>query len=131
MLDSIENERVRKILGANLRNLRQSRGYSQLKFAEAVGATQAAISAWELGTREPELGTVFQIARSFKVPVSSLLPIETSDMDEDVTLKVIDAVRQNPNISAAIQKMKYFDERQLNVVMSVIDAISTEAVSNE
>jgi len=131
MLDSIENERVRKVLGANLRNLRQSRGYSQLKFAEAVGATQAAISAWELGSREPELGTVFQIARSFKVPVSSLLPIETSDMDDDVTLKVIDAVRQNPGISAAIQKMKFFDEKQMNVVMSVVDAISTEATSNE
>ena len=131
MMNAAENERIRKILGANLRNLRQSRGYSQFKFAEIVGATQAAISAWELGSREPELGTVFQIANMFKVPVSSLVPIEESSMDDDVTQKVIDAVRQNPGISAAIQKMKFFDEKQLNVVMSVVDAISTEVASNE
>ena len=131
MMNAAENERIRKILGANLRNLRQSRGYSQFKFAEIVGATQAAISAWELGSREPELGTVFQIANMFKVPVSSLVPIEESSMDDDVTQKVIDAVRQNPGISAAIQKMKFFDEKQLNVVMSVVDAISTEANANE
>ena len=131
MLDSIVNERMRKNLGNNIRSLRQSRGYSQMKFAEIIGATQAAISAWEVGTREPELGVVFQIANMFKVPVSSLLPIETSDMDDDITLKVIDAVRQNPGISAAMQKMKFFDEKQMNVVMSVIEAISTEAGSNE
>ena len=131
MMNTAENDRIRKILGANLRNLRQSRGYSQFKFAEIVGATQAAISAWELGTREPELGTVFQIANMFKVPVSSLVPIEESSLDDDTTQKVIDAVRQNPGISAAIQKMKFFDEKQLNVVMSVVDAISTEASANE
>ena len=131
MMNSDEKKRIRKILGENLRNLRQSRGYSQFKFAEIVGATQAAISAWELGSREPELGTVFQIANMFKVPVSSLVPIEESSMDDDVTQKVIDAVRQNPGISAAIQKMKFFDEKQLNVVMSVVDAISTEASTNE
>lgn len=131
MLDSNVNEKMRKLLGANLRSLRQSRGYSQLKFAEIVGATQAAISAWELGTREPELGTVFQIAKTFMVPVSSLLPVEESGLDEDMSRKVLSAVGQNPGLGAAILKMQYFDAKQLAVVTSVIDAISTEAGSNE
>lgn len=131
MLDSNVNEKMRKILGANLRNLRQSRGYSQLKFAEIVGTTQASISAWELGTREPELGTVFQIAKIFMVPVSSLLPVEESGLDEDASRKVLSAVGQNHGLGTAILKMQYFDSKQLAVVTSVIDAISTEASSNE
>lgn len=131
MLDSNVNERMRKILGANLRLLRQSRGYSQFKFAELVGVTQAAISAWELGTREPELGVVFQIARSFRVPVCSILPVDESGMNEDVETSVSAIIRQNPDIETAIQKMRFFDKKQLSVVTSVIDAISVEVVPDE
>ena len=127
MIDSRENERMRKIFGENLRKLRQSRGYSQLKFSEVLGVTQAAISAWENGIREPELGIVFAIAREFKVPVSSLIPIEESGIDEDVSQKTMDFLHQNPRWCVTFDKTRYFDDQQLNVVFSVIDAIAKES----
>ena len=127
MIDSRENERMRKIFGENLRKLRQSRGYSQLKFSEVLGVTQAAISAWENGIREPELGIVFSIAREFKVPVSSLIPIEESGIDEDVSQKTMDFLHQNPRWCVTFDKTRYFDDQQLNVVFSVIDAIAKES----
>lgn len=127
MIDSRENERVRKIFGENLRKLRQSRGYSQFKFAEIMGVTQAAISAWELGVREPELGIVFAIAKQFNVPVSSLIPIEKTGMDEDIDQKALDFLHQNPRWCVTFDKTRYFDERQMDVVLSVIDAIAKES----
>ena len=129
MIENKESERVRKIFGDNLRRLRQSRGYSQLKFAEALGlgVTQATISAWELGIREPELGVVFAIAKQFHVPISSLLPIEETGMEEDINQKALDFLHQNPRWCVTFDKTRYFNEHQTDVVLSVIDAIAKES----
>ena len=48
-----------------------------------------------------------------------------------MNLKVLSAIGQNQGLGTAILKMQYFDAKQLAVVTSVIDAISTEAGSNE
>lgn len=123
-----DNMDIRKKFGENLRSLRKSRGYSQMRFAETIGlgTTQAAVSAWELGAREPEMSVVFDIANTLKVPVSSLIPIEMSGMDEDVSRKILDVLYQNPQLFSAFDKIKYFDEKQMAVVLSVIEAISKE-----
>lgn len=122
-----ENATIRKKFGENLRALRKSRGYSQMKFAEAIGATQAAVSAWEVGIREPEFSVIFNIAAKFQVPVSSLIPLEESGMDEDVVQKAADMLHRNPRLCLTFDKTKYFDEKQMGVVMSVIDAIAKES----
>lgn len=123
-----DNVDIRKKFGENLRSLRKSRGYSQMKFAETIGigTTQAAVSAWEVGIREPEFSVIFAIADTFHVPVSSLIPLEASGMEEDMVQKAADMLRVNPSLSTAFDKIKYFDEKQMGVVMSVIDAISKE-----
>lgn len=123
-----DNNYVRKKFGENLRALRVSRGYSQMKFAKLVDEdlTQAAISAWELGIREPEFSVIFQIANTFKVPVSSLIPLEASGIEEDIVRMAHDILRQNPCLIPVFDKLRHFDEKQMNVVISVIDAISKE-----
>lgn len=122
-----ENATIRKKFGENLRALRKSRGYSQMKFADAIGATQAAVSAWEVGIREPEFSVIFDIAAKFQIPVSSLIPLEESGMDEDVIQKAADMLHRNPRLCLTFDKTKYFDEKQMGVVMSVIDAIAKES----
>lgn len=122
-----DNVDIRKKFGDNLRALRKSRGYSQMKFAETIGATQAAVSSWEIGIREPEFSVIFDIANRFKVPVSSLIPLEESGMDDDITRQAIDMLHQNPRLCVTFDKTKYFDEKQMSVVMSVIDAIARES----
>ena len=128
-MDKLDNTRLRKKLGENIRALRKSRGYSQMKFAEAIGfgVTQAAVSAWEVGIREPELYVIFSIAEKFKVPVSTLIPLEESGTEEDVVQKAIDMLHSNPRLCVTFDKTKYFDEKQMGVVMSVIDAIAKES----
>ena len=126
MIDSRKNEAVRKLFGLNLRNLRQARGYNQLKFSEILGTSQSAVSAWEVGTREPELGVIFEIARTFHVPVTSLIPIEESGQEDDETRKVMEILHNNPRLCRAIERVSCFDDQQLGVVIGVIDAIAKE-----
>jgi transcriptional regulator with XRE-family HTH domain len=129
LMNKLDNSQIRKKFGENIRALRKSRGYSQMKFAETIGfdVTQAAVSAWEVGIREPELCVIFGIADRFNVPVSSLIPLDESGNDDDMVQKVVDLLQHNPRLCATIDKAKYFDEKQMNVVISVIDAIAKES----
>lgn len=131
MISTTENERVRKIFGNNIRNLRKSMGYSQEKFARILGISQAAVSAWEIGAREPEFGTLLEVSRTFRVPVSSLLPIEETGNASDLDQRTLDMLHQNPRLCVTFDKTRHFDERQLNMVISVIDAIAKEREPDE
>lgn len=127
-MNKLDNTQIRKKLGENIRNLRKSLRYSQMKFAEVIGfgTTQAAVSAWEIGIREPELSVIFGIAEKFNVPVSSLIPLDESGNDNDAVQLAADMLHQNPRLCVTFDKTKYFDEKQMGVVMSVIDAIAKE-----
>ena len=48
-------------------------------------------------------------------------------MDEDVVQKAADMLHRNPRLCLTFDKTKYFDEKQMGVVMSVIDAIAKES----
>lgn len=127
MYTTEKSEKLRKMFGENLRRLRVSRGYSQIGFAKVLGTTQASVSAWELGIREPDIGVVFGIADQFKVPVTSLIPIEESGLNQDVDQRAMDMIHINPRWRVTFDKTKNFDDKQMNIVLSVIDAIAKES----
>ena len=122
---------IRRRFGENLRSLRKSRGYSQQKFADELGVTQAAISSWESAIREPEFGVVFDISRKFHVPVSSLIPLEDSEMEEDVIRSVTDLAHQNAGWVPAFSKARYLSEQESSLVISMIETLSKGKVADE
>lgn len=56
-----------------LRSLREKDGLSQTRFAQEIGFSQAAISAWENNTREPGIDALLKIARYFNISVDYLV----------------------------------------------------------
>ena len=60
-------------LGERIRELRGARGLSQAKFAQWLGVTGAAVSAYENGVRLPSYGVLLKIARLFHVSTDDLL----------------------------------------------------------
>lgn len=117
--------------GENLRNLRKSRGYSQDRFAQAIGSNQVNVSAWELGTRMPNLTTIKHIADTFRVPLSSLLPIENTGMEEDIVQEVADMMQHDPKIRLLFDRAKYLTQDDLDAVISVVNAITRERSKSE
>ena len=61
-----------------LRDLREADGISQIKFAQQIGFSQAAISAWENNTREPGIEALLRISRFFNVTVDYLVGNDNS-----------------------------------------------------
>jgi transcriptional regulator with XRE-family HTH domain len=56
-----------------LRKLREADGLSQIRFAEEIDFSQAAVSAWENNTREPGIEALLQISKFFNVSVDYLV----------------------------------------------------------
>lgn len=58
--------------GANIRQLRQERGWTQLELAEKLGISQKAITSYEREAREPNLEKIQQLAKVFEIPIEVL-----------------------------------------------------------
>ena len=115
---------IRKRLGENIRLLRMSRGYNQTQFAQLLGATQAAVSSWESGKREPELWIIFDIANQFHVSVSSLIPFEQSRVEEDTYRAVADLAQSKPEWVHAFKQARYLSANDTSLVISLIKSLS-------
>lgn len=64
---------MRKLVGDNVRRIRQRKGLTQEQLAEASGYSQQYISGLEKGLRNPTVITVFEIASALGVGHLDLL----------------------------------------------------------
>lgn len=64
---------MRKLVGRNVRRLRQKKGLTQERFAEISGFGQQYISGLEQGRRNPTVVTVYELAKALGVSHLDLL----------------------------------------------------------
>ena len=62
--DAYEAARLAFDLGAEVRLLRESKGWSQAELARASGMTQSAVARFEAGGTVPTLSTLHRLART-------------------------------------------------------------------
>lgn len=61
------------MLTSRLKELRKSKKLTQSQFADLMGVSQATITFWENGKREPDLATIVKIADVFDTTTDYLL----------------------------------------------------------
>jgi transcriptional regulator with XRE-family HTH domain len=64
---------MRRLVGQNVRRIRQKRGLTQEQFAEISGFSQQYLSGLEKGKRNPTIVTVFELASALGVSHIDLL----------------------------------------------------------
>ncbi|MGE3335526.1 MAG: helix-turn-helix transcriptional regulator [Rhodospirillaceae bacterium] len=64
---------MRKLVGRNLKRLREDRGLTQEAFADKVGFSQQYLSGLENGKRNPTVITLYEIAKALGVSVEDLV----------------------------------------------------------
>lgn len=64
---------MRKLVGTNVRRLRQARSYTQEQFAERSGFSQQYISDLERGRRNPTVVSLYELASALDVSPVELL----------------------------------------------------------
>jgi transcriptional regulator with XRE-family HTH domain len=67
---------VLEALGTRIRAARETAGMIQQQLADVLDVTQAAVSRWESGERDPGVADLIRIADALGVQAASLLPAE-------------------------------------------------------
>lgn len=71
---------MRRLVGENVRRIRQNRGLTQEQFADQSGFSQQYLSGLERGRRNPTVVTLFELATALDVtPVDLLVPVDGAD----------------------------------------------------
>lgn len=60
-------------IGENIKSIRKSNGLSQSKFGKLLGFSARTISDWENGNTEPDITTIKNISKIFKVCYEEIL----------------------------------------------------------
>jgi len=66
---------ARRIVGANVRSVRKTHGWSQVELGQRIGMGQGTISAIERGVRCPSLPTLFLLAQACEVATERLVQV--------------------------------------------------------
>lgn len=74
-------------IGERIRHLREREGISQAALARAIGATRAAVNAWEMGLSNPNMQSLIELAKYLHVSVDHLLGLDDA---ETVSLAALD-----------------------------------------
>jgi transcriptional regulator with XRE-family HTH domain len=64
---------MRKLVGRNVRAIRERQGLTQERLAEIAGFSQQYVSGLESGKRNPTVVTLYEIARALRVSHLDLL----------------------------------------------------------
>jgi transcriptional regulator with XRE-family HTH domain len=64
---------MRKLVGRNVKRIRQKKGLTQEQFAEVSGFSQQYLSGLENGRRNPTVVTLYELAKSLGVSHLELL----------------------------------------------------------
>jgi transcriptional regulator with XRE-family HTH domain len=73
---------MRKLVGQNVRRIRQQRGLTQEQLSEKSGFTQQYLSGLESGRRNPTIVSIYQLAMALGVDHIALLTSVTDDTDQ-------------------------------------------------
>jgi transcriptional regulator with XRE-family HTH domain len=71
---------MRKLVGQNVRRIRQQRGMTQEQLSETSGFTQQYLSGLESGRRNPTIVSIYQIATALGVDHIALVTPATDDL---------------------------------------------------
>ena len=101
----MEDEKLRKQIGANIVSYRKRNGMTQARLAERLNYSDKAVSKWERGESVPDVLTLVQLAELFDISVNDLLqdpnelPGNPGRMERVMGAAVEKTLKRKPNKS--------------------------------
>lgn len=82
-----------EMLGEVLFNLRREKGCTQKEVAQYAGITPAALSAYEKGTKTPQLETAVKLAEYYGITLDALCGRQVNTAERNIAFTKADAIR--------------------------------------
>jgi len=126
----MNDEKLKKQLGANIASYRKSMGLTQAGLAEKLNYSDKAVSKWERAESVPDVLTLTQLAELFDVTVNDLLvdpdalPEQTGKVEQVMSAAVEKAMKRKANkriILGLSSLLVWFVALLLFVIFSSLD----------
>jgi transcriptional regulator with XRE-family HTH domain len=104
-------------IGANIRNLREERGLTQVKLAEKLKVMQQVITSYERGVTKPPIERLPEIARIFGITVDELLGVKERSAEQ--TEKPVHKSRRIIKVQELFEKLPVTEQRALLKLIKV------------
>lgn len=105
--------------GSKIQMLRKNHGLSQERLAEILNINRNYLSRIETGKSEPSLSVLKDIAKYFKVDITTLMDIQANGSNSDEKIKQI------------IEGCKYLLDGDLDFLLRVISVLREEYVKKD
>lgn len=104
-------------LGSQIAMTRKSRGMTQAELARAIGVSQQAVFAYELGERRVSVLTLAHIAKIFGVPVQDMIILSKSTRAPKGRL--------SPRAMRHAERLQGLTKTQQRFVIRIIDVLES------
>ncbi len=104
-------------LGRNIFRCRIAAGLTRKELAIAIGITQQQLQKYEMGINRISVSRLFDIASILKLPVTKLLELENSSLDENECDN-----RQLNDIIIHVNRIK--DKNKLDAIRNLVKTLS-------
>lgn len=101
----------------NLRMLREARGISQQKLADAIGLTQQSINKYENHKIEPDIATLIMMADFFHTSVDFLI----GHSDATAEAEGVPVIRLNADELRLVEHYRKLNQKEKDSIHMVID----------
>lgn len=101
--------RIRKLVGARIKSLRESKGYTQDKLAEKIDRSRVYLSSVERGNENPTLDLLIRISIALDVDLADLLDYKheiNSKALKEALRKCVDDVEDEDKLKTLLRVMK-------------------------
>lgn len=117
-------------IGANIKEWRTLRGMKQAELAEMIGITSQAISSWERGRTEPNMGMVEALCAALKCKKSDIIGgvdyDDTYYYDRDVR-DMAQLMRDNPSYRVLFDACRAVKPEDIKRVARMIKAYGDDS----
>ena len=111
------------MVGDTIRRLRREKGLSKTELGNLCGLNSVIISAFENGTRKPDLEQLSKIAEGLGVSVRSML--ENSESSAEMSIPIMtEYLMNNTQHLRLLQKTSGLSPARMNVLLSVADSLA-------
>ena len=86
-------------LGANIKNFRKNKGYTQEELAGMLGVTPQAVSRWESEAGLPDVSMIVPIAQILGITTDALLGYQLQSQDESVAKRIFEKIAELEDVS--------------------------------
>ena len=114
---------IQNTVSARMKALRTSRKMTQWDLAKATGLSQSSITAYERGTRKPDLDALYSIAKSLYAPLSAFFEDYSVTYFDQVDMDRLKAFRKDQRLTLLFDEIRHLSEADFSLVSQIVSRI--------